>query len=612
MPFQIVQVAIGISLLIFLHELGHFLAAKLAGVRVEAFSLGFGPVLFGFRRGHTHYRLSAIPLGGYVKMAGEAVEDEVQGEPWEFLSKTPGQRAVVFAAGVIMNLIFAFIAFVVAFSIGVKFTPMIVGEVEHGSAAWVAGLEPGDEIVGLNGKPIEDFEDFAPKVAFSEPGELLMLEIIRDGKPMTKSVRCEYDAYAGRPRIGVQPAYTLEIASITAFDGKSPAADAGLRVRDKIIEANGPVKTWADLERVIIGSPGKPVKLKVDRGGKIFETTVVPATTKRYMIGLSCQETLIKAVRDDSPASQAGLRAGDKLVQVDGQDVAGWNDVIKAALACKKPALAFAAKRGKTAIKGSMALAEGKPVASVLADIVPHTGLVVDAVLDGLPAKAAGIQRGDELLSLRLKNPSGWDWFLDLMGLYRGTLARWDDLVDTVKASAGAPLLLTYRRDGREFVQEIAAEATDLNAGGRIGISPQPRKILRRYGFGKALAKGVSRSISSAGQVYLTIRSLLTRRVAGKNIGGIGTIVQVSYYKAKEGFTELLYLLGIISVNLAVLNALPIPVLDGGHLLFVVIEKLKGKPVPERVQHWANCVGLALLGMLIVFATCMDIIRLKP
>ena len=611
MPFQIIEVAIGVSLLIFVHELGHFAAAKWAGVRVDAFSIGFGPVLFGFKRGDTDYRISAIPLGGYVKMAGETVEDEREGKKDEFLSKTPGQRAVVFAAGVTMNTLFAFVAFAIAFKIGVSFMPMVVGHVDHGSAAWVARVEAGDEILSVNGKEIEDFEDFVPAVAFSEPGEILTLAILRDGKRIIKDVESEYDEYQGRPRIGLMPDSSLEIEEILEFDGKSPARDAGLRVRDRILEANGPVRNWDDLQRVLANNVGVPVQLRVEREGKTIETTVTPASKKRYMIGLSCQSARIKAVRTESPAIEAGLRRGDALTEVGGKAVRGWSDVIEAALASEKPSLSFKAKRGDTIVEGSMSPSEGLPLASVLNDIVPHTGAVVDAVMDGFPAKAAGILPGDKIVRLRLKHPKGKRRLLDWVGLYKGTVRNWDDVIDAVSESQGEPLLLAYVRDGRDFVQEITPMYTDQGTAGRIGISSRRRKVLRRYGFLKSVGKGFEKSYVNVMQVYLTIRGLLTRRVAGKNVGGIVAIAQASYYKAKEGFTEFLYLLAIISLNLAVLNALPIPVLDGGHLVFVLIEKLKGSPVSERIQGAANYVGLALLLSLVAFAMCMDIIRLQ-
>ena len=607
----IVQAVIGISLLIFLHELGHFLAAKWAGVRVEAFSLGFGPVIVGFRSGDTHYRLSAIPLGGYVKMSGEMAPDETAAKDYEFMSKTPGQRAVVFASGVVMNALFAIAAFVAAFAMGVSFMPMIVGHVEHGTPAWVARVEPGDEILSVNGKHVEDFEDFIPRVAFSEPGEMLRLEIMRDGERIIRNVESEYDEYSGRPRIGVLPDSTLEIAEIHEFQGKCPARDAGLQVEDKILEANGPVRSWDQLQNVLVSNAGKEVAMKVERDGKTVETTVTPATKKRYMIGLSCQETRIKAVRTESPASAAGLRRGDTLTEIDGKPVNGWTGLIDAARACQRPTLSFAAKRGPKTLRGEMVPPEGKRPSIALLDIIPYTGLVVDAVIDDMPAKQAGIQAGDRVVRIRRKNPTGTNRLFNAVGVYSGKLNTWDDLSDAVSASGGDSLLVAYVRDGREYVQEVKPAFTDRGSGGRIGISPRRKKVERQYGFVGALRKGVVKSYVSVVQVYLTIRSLLTKRVAGKNMGGIVAIAQASYYKAKEGITELLYILGIISVNLAVLNALPIPVLDGGHLLFVAIEKIKGSPVNERIQGAANYVGLALLLCLMAFAIWMDIIRLQ-
>lgn len=607
---QIAEVVVGISILIFLHELGHFVAAKRCGVRVEVFSLGFGPAILSFRRGVTDYRLCWIPLGGYVKMAGETSEDEKKGAPDEFLSKPPGQRATILASGVLMNALFAMLAFVVAFKVGLRFTPCKIGYVERGSPAWVEGIRPGDIIHRVNGREINDFEDLIPTIAFSRAGESLALDIERDGKRLTRHMRAEYDEYRGMPRLGVQPASSLEIEQIFEFDGKCPARDAGLQVYDTIRSANGPVRSWADLRDVLVSNAGKPVKVEVEREGRTIDATVVPTPRKRWMIGLTCQTTEVAAIRSDSPAQRGGLRAGDRIVGAGGQPARGWADVVKLVQEMRGPNVPFTAQRDDATVQGVIAAPKDMSGEDILADIVPVTGLVIDSLLDGFPAQTVGMEVGDRVVSLEPKQVGPVKRILKRCGFLSGALRNWDDLHDAVANSEGQALLVTYLRNGREYVAEIKPTHTDFGAGGQIGITPRRETVLRRYGLVESLRKGCQKSIVSIKQVYLTLRGLATRRVAGKNVGGIVAIAQASYYKAKEGVVELLYLLGIISVQLAVLNILPIPVLDGGHLLFLLIEKVKGSPVSQKIQIAANYVGLAILLTLVAYATRNDILRL--
>ena len=157
----ILQTALGIGLLIFVHELGHYLAARLAGVRVEVFSLGFGPRIWGFRRGPTDYRVSIVPVGGYVRVAGEDQHAPPgHATPADGLhSKGFGARALFFSGGVLMNLLFAMVAFPLIFHGGVEFNAPVIGAVEPGGTAWRAGLRTGDRILELDGKPMYSFEN---------------------------------------------------------------------------------------------------------------------------------------------------------------------------------------------------------------------------------------------------------------------------------------------------------------------------------------------------------------------------------------------------------------------------------------------------------------------
>ncbi|MBM3986233.1 MAG: RIP metalloprotease RseP, partial [Planctomycetes bacterium] len=233
---SILLAALGISFLIFIHELGHFLAARLFNVRVETFSVGFGPRVWGFRRGETDYRLSAVPLGGYVKMAGEYGElrDGSTLAADDLTAKPPWQRAVIFSAGVVVNVIFAFIVFPVAFSLGVPFTAPVIGSVAEGGPAWQAGVQPGDEVLAVDGHRVYGFPDVALEVALSDP-EGTTLRLRRDGRETEVVLRAARNTQEDRLEIGVGPASSRRLS--VERDGL--AWSAGLRPGDELVDVDG-------------------------------------------------------------------------------------------------------------------------------------------------------------------------------------------------------------------------------------------------------------------------------------------------------------------------------------------------------------------------------------
>ena len=181
---------VGLGFLIFVHEAGHFAVAKLFGVRVLVFSFGFGKRLFGFRRGDTDYRVSLIPLGGYVRMAGDNPEENQTGDPQEFLSKPKWQRFLILFAGPAMNIIIAIAFFTVMFMIGVPRQPLkpIVGEVIAGKPAEKAGLQKGDLIVQIEGEPTPDWDDVRLMISMNA-GTTLDVVYERDGVRRTTKMR---------------------------------------------------------------------------------------------------------------------------------------------------------------------------------------------------------------------------------------------------------------------------------------------------------------------------------------------------------------------------------------------------------------------------------------
>jgi regulator of sigma E protease len=274
---SIVSVTVVLGIMIFVHEWGHFIAAKLAGVRVDVFSLGFGPRLAGFKRGDTDYRLSALPFGGYVRMAGDNPVEERTGAPYEFLSKPRWIRVLIAIAGPIMNIILAFAIFWGIFwFVGIP-TPTYLRQVPSvvaipKSAAGVSEIQPGDRIVEVNGVKTSTWDKVFTETGKAKPGDSLTITVLRDGaeKSFTVKVPEKVDAsdIVGYPAM---PPVADEIA--IGF----PAEKAGMKSGDTIVAMNGkPVITWEQLVEGVHQSDGQPIQFLIRRDGAEIPLTITP------------------------------------------------------------------------------------------------------------------------------------------------------------------------------------------------------------------------------------------------------------------------------------------------------------------------------------------------
>lgn len=256
-----------LGFLIFAHEAGHFLVAKLFRVRVLVFSFGFGKRLVGFRRGETDYRVSLIPLGGYVRMAGDAPEEGRTGDAGEFLSKPKWQRFLILFAGPLMNIAIA-IAFLAAISmIGTETLRIepVIGEVSPGRAAARAGLIFGDRIVRINGDAIENFDDLKLAITM-HAGTPLRVDYLRSGVERTTILTPEREQseYGPVGRAGIRPLIEPVVGRVRPG---SPAAAAGLHVGDRITAASDkPIHQLADIDAVLDRAKGGPIALEIARG----------------------------------------------------------------------------------------------------------------------------------------------------------------------------------------------------------------------------------------------------------------------------------------------------------------------------------------------------------
>ncbi len=267
-----------LGFLIFAHESGHFFVAKLFRVRVLVFSFGFGKRLFGFRRGPTDYRVSLVPLGGYVRMAGDTPEENQAGNPDEFLSRPKWQRFLILVAGPFMNVVIAigFVAMISMVGTESLIVRPVIGEVSPGKPAARAGLQPGDRIVAMNGEKIDDFDDMRLAISM-HGGSPLRVDYLRNGQLRTTTMTPERENSEFGPvgRAGIRPYFDSTIGRVKPG---SPAAAAGLRTGDRIIAVNGkPVSQLAELDAALDAAKGAAVGLDVARGAARFHGTLSAA-----------------------------------------------------------------------------------------------------------------------------------------------------------------------------------------------------------------------------------------------------------------------------------------------------------------------------------------------
>ena len=283
-PFLVVLTA-----LVFVHELGHFVAARRIGVRVLTFSLGFGPKLISTKRGDTEYAISAIPLGGYVKMAGESVDDPRSGAPDEFLSKSKWQRFQVLIMGPVMNIVLAVVVMAVVLAQGAEVpayhdAPPVIGAVKPGSPAAKAGLQRGDLVLTVADTAVPTWDKFDIEIG-TKPNRELELTYLRSGTTLSTSIRPSAEGKYEVGDIGVTPDATPIVASLVKGD---VAEKAGLKPGDLLLAVNGEAMTQpTQLTEAISKNAGKPTDILVKRAGQEMHINVTPQKRgDRGMIGI--------------------------------------------------------------------------------------------------------------------------------------------------------------------------------------------------------------------------------------------------------------------------------------------------------------------------------------
>lgn len=556
--------------LIFVHELGHFLVAKALRVKVLRFSIGFGPRVFGFRKGETDYWLSLLPLGGYVKMAGELGDDPENLAPEDrgrgFLEQSPWRRLAISFAGPAANLVFpVLIYFALAVSQNGNPEPgPFVGTVAPGSPAAVAGLRPGDRILsvappgGAPSRPVRYFTDLRTLVS-PNAGAPLEFRVERDGKELPPLVITPAPEEERNPIettrrgvIGVTPAYAPAVVAPSR-----PGSAGPLEPFDLVVAAGGkPVRHLGELERAVAAAACKPLDLEVVRERPVAlpgATLSDPRTVKLSAVptcgagGRPTFEaadptvsTFIAAVEPGSPAARAGLRRGDAIAAVNG-----------------KPVLSF------------------RDINALSAEFLPHPGAVGRAAASGDPRVEVELELRD--------------------GRTTTLVAAKQRFVDELTREEHQRWVLGFHPDRRAPVDPRALLVAEV---------PLQRSVQ------EIAALAWQQLVEVVRLTMLGIVRIVTGHISFKTVGGPIMLFSIASEAAEEGWSTFLFQMALISVNLGLMNLLPIPVLDGGNIAQSLLEAVTRRPLSARTRAFANGVGIALLLTLMLFVFKNDIVRL--
>ncbi len=527
-----------IGVLIFVHELGHFLAARMGGVGVLKFSLGFGPKIFGKKIGETEYVLSWVPLGGYVKLLGESGTEELSLEDQKrsFYKQPTWKRMLIVFAGPFFNFLLAIAIFSVVYMYGIPNVAPVVGPMAEDAAAKEAGIVSGDKIISMNGKKIQFWDEMDPIIKESN-GQEMTIDVLRNGQEKTMKVKPKLtkikNIFGGDESvysIGVAPASNV-LAVIGEVQNDSAAKAAGLSKGDHILSIDGKKITyWDEIRPLINASKGRELKMVVLRGDEERIVNVTPKLSKvKNMIG------------EEQDAYLIGITA------------AGY-------------------------------------IHAVVGDLTEDSA-----------AKKAGVETGDTILSINNEK-----------------IRYWDDIHQAVSISKAGDLKIVVRRGAEEKTLIVKVSASPGEKRSKktgsvsvLGISPASHDVIERKNPVKAVVSSLDKTWELSKLTVVAVVKMVEGAISPRTLGGPIFIAQVAGKQVKEGLIPFILFMAILSVNLGVINLFPIPVLDGGHIFFYLIEMVTRREIPIKVREISQQIGFVFLLMLMLFVIMIDIERLN-
>ena len=628
--------------------------------------------LFSFKWGETEYGIGAIPLGGYVKMLGqddnpghseeqikesiaegESVEsailasgmvDQSKLDPRSFLAKSVIQRMAIISAGVIFNLLFAILFAAIAFRNGVDYQPPVMGTVVGGGPAWKHDMA-GAEITSIADKKVEGYFTylhFAENVILNSDDSTIPIEFKRPGSEDTVSIDVTPEKGFQRENmdialVGVQRSLLPKIGALgTLKDAPAAAAVPALEVGDLIVDVNGtPIKTEVDLRQALFRDASIDATFTVERTtgeGDDVKTETIKTTVgvnPEKVVGFATTWGPIAVIKLNSPATTAGLIEGDLIKQIDGAhpgDLLTLDNRMFAKAKDSQPITLQVERDGQLMDisiqpelpKLASTLGPNKPIAVDSLGIAIATSLTIDTVTPDSPADKAGMLANDKLVSIKYlldeqqKSDERYEGLKPLVKFVKDNTS-WAEVCETVLQSlkAGTKLEVTVDRGGQTKVLTMASVASDEFFRHTRGINLELyEKHYESDNWSDAFANGAYKVVDDLKRVGKTLKTLIQGKISPTNLGGPGTIAVVATNEAAASTSRLLLFLTFLSANLAIVNFLPIPVLDGGHMMFLAYEGIFRRPVNERVQLLLTYGGLAFVLCLMVFVITMDVGRI--
>ena len=527
---SIVKFGVVLGILIFVHELGHFMVARWAGVYVKKFYLGFdigGLKLFRYRGKETEYGIGILPLGGYVKMAGQedvpASDEEAQEKLAEedkdipldrrFDHKSIRSRVAIIVAGPVMNLILGLVVFIIVAFIGIQvpihMSEPLIGGVEEGLPAAAAGVIPGDRIVAVDGVKTDNWEDLFYQIMRTESGREIGMTISRGEKRIDTKITPEKFLGTRYSRIGIAPGGQV-LTWVVQTD--SPAYAAGFQVGDVIREINGIPVLSPMIEYYLPDPEADEIQLTGYHPDldEVFQVEL-PISPVSIIRGLYLDGGRVDNIDYRAEGELLSLKKGDQVVAVDGVEVSP------------------------------------------------------DEVIGVIRAAAPG-----SILELGIER-SGWMFF----------------------------------KPSKEFT--VRAEVSSMPSLKGVVIHYSPEEVTVQYSGWKAVEAGAGMAVESVRKMLDLFYLMISGRIKTSEVSGPVGIFKIT--SQVSGLSRLLYLLALISINLGIINLFPLPVLDGGHLLFFLIEAVIRRPLSEKFMLIAQQTGLALIGILFLLVTYNDILR---
>jgi regulator of sigma E protease len=709
MLLDLLTFLLGFGFIVFIHELGHFLAARWAGIRVLAFAIGFGPAICSFRRGmgfkqgsseadyrrlvesgknkhvsSTEYRFNWLPFGGYVKMLGQ---DDVRPGATStasdsYQSVKPWKRMIVISAGVVMNIILAAILFVIVFMAGLKTEPAIVGRVfpatpaartiaTNAAAAGIKepGLQPGDRVVEINGKEAREFNDIILATTMAERGQPVSITVRRHdvSEPLRFDVIPETSLTKGLLEIGIEPprsgrivagrtdAERQTIEALLASQGL-----AGVKPGMSLVGTSGgrSLSTFAEADRLLRSTNGDVVNLKFathDSTGQSSNEVTIPVrprptlqvdfmktakgvTPVEHLLGLVPVMTVLSA---DGKAYERGyaqgLRTGDifaRIGSIEYPSVAAGMAEIRAHKGKNIPLtllrqdgaeLKVVSLEASVTDKGTIGFAWGDTGDTSALVALPLRS-VVKAPKDGALSKSDWPEANTPAAGL-ITSPGAK---IEMVGgqpvtnfaeirerLRSETKAAFENGAATAQIALAItmpgseaddgfapsrPVVWTLNRDAIVALHELGWD----NPLPSMLFEPE-QFVLKASGPAEAVQFGIARTHGVMTNTYMTFVRLFQQTVKIEHLKGPVGIAHLGTLIAERGPIWMLFFLALISVNLAVVNFLPLPIVDGGQFLLLVYEQIRGKPAPIGFQNAITLAGFALIGSIFLLVTFNDI-----